>query len=109
MEFEIESLGTQALTKADLAEMLYEHIGLNRREAKDLVDAMFEKIIEELVLTGVVKISGFGSFYVRSKASRPGRNPRTGDVVPIEARRVASFYASSKLKDQIQSGSEVAQ
>lgn len=104
MEISVESLGTQALTKAHLSEVLYEQIGLNKREAKDMVEAVFEKIIEELVHNGEVKISGFGSFYVRSKPPRPGRNPRTGELVPIEARHVASFYASQKLKDQIQGG-----
>lgn len=109
MEFSVESLGTQALTKAHLSEMLFEQIGLNKREAKELVETMFDKIIEELVQRGEVKISGFGSFYVRSKNARPGRNPRTGEPVPVSARRVASFYASQKLKQAVQDGTLIVE
>jgi len=102
MEFTVESMETPALTKANLAELLFEHIGLNKRESKDMVDAFFVLISDSLVDGKDVKISGFGNFQIRTKAPRPGRNPRTGESVPIEARRVVTFHASHKLKEQIQ-------
>ena len=102
MEFTVESMETPALTKANLAELLFEHIGLNKRESKDMVDAFFVLISDSLVDGNDVKISGFGNFQIRTKAPRPGRNPRTGESVPIEARRVVTFHASHKLKEQIQ-------
>ncbi len=102
MEFTLESLETPALTKAALADMLYDNIGLNKREAKDMVDALFDLITEQLVSGEDVKITGFGNFQIRSKSPRPGRNPRTGENVPIAAKRVVTFHASPKLKDQVQ-------
>lgn len=102
MEISVESLETPALTKAHLAELLFEQIGLNKRESKDMVDAFFDLMIARLVRGEDVKISGFGNFQIRIKAARPGRNPRTGESIPIEARRVATFHASHKLKNQIQ-------
>jgi len=102
MELSVESLETPALTKAHLAELLFEQIGLNKRESKEMIDAFFELISAQLVEGNDVKISGFGNFQIRTKASRPGRNPRTGEAIPIEARRVVTFHASHKLKDQIQ-------
>ena len=102
MEITVESLETQALTKAQLAELLFERIGLNKREAKDMVDAFFELIVDHLIEGQDVKISGFGNFQIRTKAPRPGRNPRTGEEVAIGARRVVTFHASHKLKEQIQ-------
>ncbi|MFZ9298853.1 MAG: integration host factor subunit alpha [Hylemonella sp.] len=102
MEITVESLETQALTKAQLAELLFERIGLNKREAKDMVDAFFELIVDQLIDGRDVKISGFGNFQIRTKAPRPGRNPRTGEAIPIGARRVVTFHASHKLKEQIQ-------
>ncbi len=102
MEFSIESLETPALTKAHLAELLFEQIGLNKRESKDMIDAFFDLISDSLVDGNDAKISGFGNFQIRTKAPRPGRNPRTGEAIPIEARRVVTFHASHKLKDQIQ-------
>ena len=98
----VDSLETSALTKAQLAEMLFEQIGLNKRESKDMVDAFFDVISAELVAGGEVKLSGFGNFQMRVKAPRPGRNPRTGELIPIAARRVVTFQASQKLKDQLQ-------
>lgn len=95
-------LDTQALTKAQLAELLFEQIGLNKRESKDMVDAFFDLIAESLVNGEDVKISGFGNFHIRTKAARPGRNPRTGEPVAIAARRVVTFHASPKLKEQVQ-------
>lgn len=102
MEFSIESLEKPALTKAHLAELLFDHIGLNKRESKDMIDAFFDLISDQLVEGEDVKISGFGNFQIRTKAPRPGRNPRTGEAIPIEARRVVTFHASHKLKVQIQ-------
>ena len=102
MEISVQSLETPALTKAHLAELLFEQIGLNKRESKDMVDAFFDLMVESLIRGEDVKISGFGNFQIRTKAARPGRNPRTGELIPIEARRVATFHASHKLKDVIQ-------
>ena len=102
MELSVESLETPALTKAHLAELLFEQIGLNKRESKDMVDAFFDLMIDSLIQGTDVKISGFGNFQIRTKAARPGRNPRTGELIPIDARRVATFHASHKLKALIQ-------
>lgn len=102
MDFSVESLETPALTKAQLADMLFEQIGLNKRESKDMIDAFFDLIASCLVDGTDVKISGFGNFQIRTKAPRPGRNPRTGEAIPIKARRVVTFHASHKLKEQIQ-------
>ena len=104
MEISLDTLETPTLTKAQLAEHLFDNIGLNKREAKELVDAFFERIVQELTHGNDVKISGFGNFQIRTKAPRPGRNPRTGEAIPIAARRVVTFHASSKLKEQIQDG-----
>ena len=101
-DFVVESLETPALTKAQLAEMLFDRIGLNKRESKDMVDAFFDLICSSLIEGDDVKISGFGNFQIRTKAPRPGRNPRTGESIPIEARRVVTFHASHKLKEQLQ-------
>jgi integration host factor subunit alpha len=102
MELSVESLETPALTKADLAELLFDQIGLNKRESKDMVDAFFNLIADSLVEGQDVKISSFGNFQIRTKAPRPGRNPRTGEEIPIGARRVVTFHSSHKLKEQIQ-------
>jgi integration host factor subunit alpha len=102
MDFAVETLETPALTKAQLAELLFEQIGLNKRESKDMIDAFFDLISDSLVEGKDVKISGFGNFQIRTKAPRPGRNPRTGEAIPIQARRVVTFHASHKLKEQIQ-------
>ena len=102
MEFSVESLETPALTKAQLSDLLFEQIGLNKRESKDMIDAFFDLIASSLVDGTDVKISGFGNFQIRTKAPRPGRNPRTGEAIPIQARRVVTFHASHKLKEQIQ-------
>ena len=93
-----------ALTKAQLADLLFEQIGLNKRESKDMVDAFFDLITDSLVQGEDVKISSFGNFQIRTKAPRPGRNPRTGEPVAIEARRVVTFHASPKLKETVQEG-----
>jgi len=102
MQISFESLETPALTKAQLADLLFEQIGLNKRESKDMVDAFFDLVVDSLIAAEDVKISGFGNFQIRTKAARPGRNPRTGELIPIDARRVATFHASHKLKFLIQ-------
>lgn len=98
----LASLETPTLTKADLAELLFDRIGLNKRESKDMVEAFFEIVHGSLVQGQDVKLSGFGNFNIRRKAPRPGRNPRTGELVPIEARQVVTFHASLKLKALVQ-------
>lgn len=102
LEFSAMSLETPALTKAQLAELLFEQIGLNKRESKDMVDAFFDLVSGSLVEGQDVKITGFGNFQIRTKAARPGRNPRTGELIPIDERRVVTFHASHKLKEAIQ-------
>ena len=102
MNITVETLETPALTKAQLAELLFEQIGLNKRESKDMIDAFFGLISTNLVNGTDVKVAGFGNFQIRTKAPRPGRNPRTGEAIPIAARRVVTFHASQKLKVQIQ-------
>ncbi len=90
------------LTKAELADLLFEVVGLNKREAKEVVDLFFEEIRETLVAGRSVKLSGFGNFQLRDKPQRPGRNPKTGEEIPIAARRVVTFHASQKLKSYVQ-------
>jgi integration host factor subunit alpha len=102
MDMPVESIETPALTKAQLSDLLFEQIGLNKRESKDMIDAFFDLVSGSLVDGNDVKISGFGNFQIRTKAPRPGRNPRTGEAIPIKARRVVTFHASQKLKEQIQ-------
>ena len=91
------------LTKAELAEMLFEQVGLNKREAKDMVETFFEEIRDALERGESVKLSGFGNFQLRDKPQRPGRNPKTGQDIPISARRVVTFHASQKLKAMVDS------
>ena len=98
----LPSLETPTLTKAELAELLFERLGLNKRESKDMVEAFFEIVNEALVQGTDVKLSGFGNFAIRRKAPRPGRNPRTGEPIPIKARNVVTFHASHKLKAIVQ-------
>jgi integration host factor subunit alpha len=93
------------MTKAELAEVLFDRLGLNKREAKDMVDGFFDEIRAALERGEAVKLSGFGNFQLRDKPQRPGRNPKTGEEIPISARRVVTFHASQKLKSQID-GSE---
>jgi integration host factor subunit alpha len=97
---------TPTLTKAELAEMLFDHVGLNKREAKDMVEAFFEVIRDALEGGESVKLSGFGNFQLRDKPQRPGRNPKTGEAIPIAARRVVTFHASQKLKALVETGAE---
>jgi len=98
----LPSLETPTLTKAELAELLFERLGLNKRESKDMVEAFFDIIHQTLVSGKDVKMSGFGNFNIRRKAPRPGRNPRTGEAIPIKARNVVTFHASHKLKGVVQ-------
>ena len=90
-----------AVTKADLADTLFNELGLNKREAKEFVELFFEKIRVALESGESVKLSGFGNFGVREKNPRPGRNPKTGEEIPISARRVVTFKASQKLQDRV--------
>ena len=92
-----------ALTKADLAEMLFEELGLNKREAKEIVESFFEEIRSSLENNEHVKLSGFGNFELRDKNTRPGRNPKTGEEIPISARRVVTFKPGQKLKARVES------
>lgn len=89
------------LTKAELAELLFEQVGLNKREAKDMVETFFDEIRDALERGEAVKLSGFGNFQLRDKPQRPGRNPKTGEEIPITARRVVTFHASQKLKGMV--------
>ncbi|MES2000568.1 MAG: integration host factor subunit alpha [Pseudomonadota bacterium] len=90
------------LTKAELADLLFEQVGLNKREAKDMVESFFEEMRIALEAGDTVKLSGFGNFQLRDKPQRPGRNPKTGEEMPITARRVVTFHASQKLKSQVE-------
>ena len=83
-----------ALTKAEMAEHLFEKLGINKRDAKDLVETFFEEVREALESGEQVKLSGFGNFDLRQKNERPGRNPKTGEDIPIKARRVVTFIGS---------------
>ncbi|MFN9805614.1 MAG: integration host factor subunit alpha [Betaproteobacteria bacterium] len=86
------------MTKAELAEVLFDRLGLNKREAKDMVDGFFDEIRAALERGEAVKLSGFGNFQLRDKPQRPGRNPKTGEEIAITARRVVTFHASQQLK-----------
>lgn len=90
------------LTKAELADLLFEKVGLNKREAKDMVETFFEEVRMALEHGDGVKLSGFGNFQLRDKPQRPGRNPKTGEEIPITARRVVTFHASQKLKAMVE-------
>ncbi len=92
------SVGKGTLTKAELADLLFEKVGFNKREAKDMVESFFEEVRTALERGEGVKLSGFGNFQLRDKPQRPGRNPKTGEEIPITARRVVTFHASQKLK-----------
>jgi len=91
-----------ALTKAEIAEHLYEKVGINRKDAKELVETFFEEIRHALENGEQVKISGFGNFDLRDKAERPGRNPKTGEDIPISARRVVTFRPGQKFKARVE-------
>ncbi len=90
------------LTKADMADRLFDDVGLNKRESKELVEAFFDKVRATLESGEIVKLSGFGNFNLRDKKQRPGRNPKTGEEIPISARRVVTFHAGQKLKARVE-------
>ena len=90
------------LTKAELADLLFEKVGLNKREAKDMVEAFFEEIRIKLEQREDVKLASFGNFQLRDKPQRPGRNPKTGEEIAISARRVVTFHPSAKLKGLVE-------
>jgi integration host factor subunit alpha len=92
-----------ALTKSEMAERLFEELGLNKREAKEIVELFFEEIRGCLEGNEQVKLSGFGNFDLRDKSQRPGRNPKTGEEIPISARRVVTFRPGQKLKARVES------
>jgi integration host factor subunit alpha len=98
----LPSIETPTLTKAELSELLFDNLGLNKRESKDMVEAFFDILHDALVSGQDVKLTGFGNFNIRRKAPRPGRNPRTGEAIPITARNVVTFHASHKLKSLVQ-------
>jgi len=89
------------LTKAELSDVLFEKIGLNKSEAKEFVETFFEEIRRCLEKGEDVKLSGFGNFQLRDKTQRPGRNPKTGEAIPISARRVVTFHPSQKFKQRV--------
>ncbi len=93
-----------ALTKAEVAEHLFEKVGLSKRDAKDMVEVFFEEIRETLESGEQVKLSGFGNFDLREKSERPGRNPKTGEDIPISARKVVTFRPGQKLKSRVEDG-----
>jgi integration host factor subunit alpha len=98
----LPSIETPTLTKAELSELLFDNLGLNKRESKDMVEAFFDILHDALVSGDDIKLTGFGNFNIRRKAPRPGRNPRTGEAIPITARNVVTFHASHKLKSLVQ-------
>jgi len=99
---------SRTVTKAELADALFERLGLNKREAKDMVDGFFDEIRAALERGESVKLSGFGNFQLRVKPQRPGRNPKTGEEIAITARRVVTFHASQKLKASVAEGERKA-
>jgi len=93
-----------ALTKAEVAEHLYEKVGLSKRDAKEMVEVFFEEVRQTLEKGEQVKLSGFGNFDLRVKSERPGRNPKTGEDIPISARKVVTFRPGQKLKSRVEDG-----
>ncbi|MBI1301602.1 MAG: integration host factor subunit alpha [Alphaproteobacteria bacterium] len=94
----------RTVTRADLAEAVYEEVGLSRNESSDLVESVLDEISKALIKGDNVKISSFGSFTIRDKGERIGRNPKTGVEVPISPRKVLVFRASHVLKDRVNKG-----
>ena len=90
-----------ALSKAIIADSLCNNIGLSKADAKKLIDQFFESIRQTLEQGQHVKLSGFGNFVLRDKSTRPGRNPKTGEAIPVDARRVVTFKSGLKLKNKI--------
>lgn len=102
MQDGVEVLELNALTKAQMADRLFEELGLNKREAKEVVEHFFEEVRASLERNEQVKLSGFGNFDLRDKSQRPGRNPKTGEEIPITARRVVTFRPGQKLKQRVE-------
>ena len=98
-----------ALTKAEMVDYLFEQIGLTKLEAKNMVELFFEEIRVALERGEPVKLSGFGNFDLREKRERPGRNPKTGEEIPITARRVVTFHPGQKLRSQVETYVETEQ
>ena len=96
------------ITKDSLVEMIHNEVGLNKREAKELIECFFEQIKASLEDRNDIKFSGFGNFILRNKSPRPGRNPKTGEEVTISERRVVTFKSGLKLKSKLEAydGSE---
>ncbi len=90
------------LTKVDMAESLFNELGLTRKDGRELVDLLIEEIVGFLAVGEQVKLSGFGNFELRDKKERPGRNPKTGESVPVSARRVVTFSAGPTLKARVE-------
>lgn len=100
-KYEVENMTKKTVTRADLIEAVYQEVGLSRNESADLVETVLSEIAANLTSGENVKISSFGSFIVRDKGGRMGRNPKTGEEVPIEPRRVLVFRPSQVLKDRV--------
>ncbi len=100
-------MGGNTLTRADLAEAVYRKVGLSRTESAQLVEMVLEEICNAIVRGETVKLSSFATFHVRSKNERIGRNPKTGEEVPILPRRVMTFKASNVLKNRVLKGHQV--
>jgi len=99
-------MGDKTLTRMDLAEAMHEEVGLSRNESADIVESIIGKVSDALVAGNSVKISSFGTFSLREKAERVGRNPKTGEEVPIHPRRVLTFRASHLMKDRVAAGNQ---
>jgi len=97
-------MGGKTVTRVDLCEAVYQKVGLSRTESADLVELVLDTICDKVVEGESVKLSSFGSFVVRSKNERVGRNPKTGEEVPISPRRVMVFKPSNVLKDAVLKG-----
>jgi integration host factor subunit alpha len=91
-----------ALTKADIAEQLFQEIGLTKREAKEIIEMFFNHVSTALEAGQQVKLSGFGNFELHDKNERPGRNPKTGEEIPVSARRVVTFRSGQKLRARVE-------
>jgi integration host factor subunit alpha len=99
-------MGDKTLTRMDLSEAVFREVGLSRNESADLVEAVLQHMSDALVSNEQVKISSFGTFSVREKAARVGRNPKTGEEVPIQPRRVLTFRPSHLMKDRVAAGNK---
>ena len=97
-------MAQRTITRADLAEAVYEEVGLSRNETATLVEQVIDTVVDALVAGDSVKISSFASFNVRQKSQRVGRNPKTGEEVPIAPRKVIGFKASQEMKDKVRKG-----